>query len=412
MANSWTGGQYSLFRGLFGLYLFVHFAYLLPWSAELFSSTGMIPQAGDSPLLHLFPNILALTDHPLFVQALVGAAAVGALFFAAGYRDKWAAVYMWFVLACLFGRNPLIANPSLPYVGWMLLAHLFIPAAPYGSWTARRRTDPDGGWRMPGPIFLAAWVVLSLSYSYSGYTKLFSPSWVSGDNVAYVLDNPLARDWFLRDIFLWLPPILLKLLTWFILAVEFLFAGLALFGRLRPWAWGAMLFVQFGFAFLLSFPDLTCAMLLFHLFTFDPGWVAATRRPRSAILFFDGTCALCHGTVRFLLAEDRQRRLSFSPLQGQKIHATLPPETIARLPDSIVLVTEDGERLIESDAVLRCLQMLGGLWTLLGFALLAVPRPLRDLGYRLVGARRYALFGRMRDACPLMPEELRSRFQA
>jgi predicted DCC family thiol-disulfide oxidoreductase YuxK len=410
MRNSWTGGQYSLFRGLFGLYLFVHFAYLLPWSAELFSSAGMIPDATDSPLIHLFPNILALLDHPLFVQAMVALAVVASLLFAAGKHDKWAAAYMWFTLACLFGRNPLIANPSLPYVGWMLLAHLFIPSAPFGSWAACDRADPDGGWRMPGPIFFAAWAVLSLSYSYSGYTKLFSPSWVTGDNVAYVLDNPLARDWFLRDIFLWLPPILLKLLTWFILAVEFLFAGLALFGRLRPWAWGAMLFVQFGFAFLLSFPDLTCAMLLFHLFTVDPGWVGPARRPQSAILFFDGTCALCHGTVRFLLAEDRACRLSFSPLQGQLIHTTLPHDVIAGLPDSIVLVTSEGEWLIESDAVLRCLQMLGGLWTMLGFALWGVPRPLRDGAYRAIGRSRYTLFGRKPEVCPLMPEELRDRF--
>ena len=85
---------------------------------------------------------------------------------------------------------------------------------------------------------------------------------------------------------------------------------------------------------------------------------------------------------------------------------------IATLPDSIVLVTSDGERLIESDAVLRCLQMLGGLWTLLGFAFWLVPRPLRDGAYRLVGGSRYALFGRKQQACPLMPATLRSRFVA
>jgi hypothetical protein len=188
MRNSWTGGQYSLFRALLGIYLFVHFAHLLPWSTELFSSAGMIPDGRDSPLLLLFPNILAVIDHPAFIMSFLAAAAVASLLFCVGYRDKWAAAFIWFTLACLFGRNPLIANPSLPYVGWMLLAHLFIPAAPYGSWAARGRTDPDNGWRMPAPIFLAAWIVLALSYSYSGYTKLFSPSWVDGTNVAHVLD--------------------------------------------------------------------------------------------------------------------------------------------------------------------------------------------------------------------------------
>ena len=29
MKNGWTGGQYSLYRVIFGLYLFIHFASLL-----------------------------------------------------------------------------------------------------------------------------------------------------------------------------------------------------------------------------------------------------------------------------------------------------------------------------------------------------------------------------------------------
>ena len=33
--------------------------------------------------------------------------------------------------------------------------------------------------------------------------RQFRPMWVSGDNVAYVLNNPLARDNILRDLLLW-----------------------------------------------------------------------------------------------------------------------------------------------------------------------------------------------------------------
>ena len=213
MRNSWTGGQYSIFRILFGFYLLVHFTYLTPWAPELFSSVGMIPDASESPLVRLFPNILGYIDNPTFVTSLTVTCAIASIFFLVGYLDKWAAVYIWFILACLFGRNPLIANPSLPYVGWMLLAHLFIPAAPYGSLEARNRSDPGGDWQFPTKLFLAAWIVLALSYSYSGYTKLLSPSWVSGENVAYVLNNPLALDYLLRELFLLVPPVLLKLLT-------------------------------------------------------------------------------------------------------------------------------------------------------------------------------------------------------
>ncbi|MEA2488651.1 MAG: hypothetical protein QOH21_443, partial [Acidobacteriota bacterium] len=147
MKNGWTGGQYSVYRALFGAYLFVHFVMLLPWGRELFSSEGVLPREA-SPLFRLFPNVLLLSDAPALVLTLLGLAAVAAIAFAFGLRDRIAAVVMWYVLACVFGRNPLISNPSLPYVGWLLLAHAFLPRAPYGSWAARGRVDPRGGWSM------------------------------------------------------------------------------------------------------------------------------------------------------------------------------------------------------------------------------------------------------------------------
>lgn len=409
---AWTGGQYSVFRALFGLYLFVHFLHLLPWSAEIFSSSGMLPDAGLSPLVGLFPNVLALLDAPWFVAALLVVSAAAAVLFAAGRHDRWAAVWMWYVLACLFGRNPLIANPALPYVGWMLLAHLFVPAAPYGSLAARGRADPQGGWRLPREVFLAGWIVLALSYSYSGYTKLLSPSWVSGDTLGYVLLNPLARDWWLRDFFLWLPPLLLQAVTWTILWVEFLFAPLALFARLRPWLWSAMLAIQFGFAFLLNFADLTLAMLLFHFFTFDPAWIAPKAAVRTETIYYDGSCGLCHRVVRFVLAEDRGGALRLGPLQGAAFAAALPDSQRHALPDSFVVLREDGSVLLRSAAAAHILQRLGGLWRLLGILLECVPRALRDTVYDAVGRSRQKWFARPDALCPFVPEHLRDRFLA
>jgi hypothetical protein len=54
--NGWTGGQYSLFRALFGAYLSIHFVQLIPWGGELFSQRGALPNGAASPLLYLFPK--------------------------------------------------------------------------------------------------------------------------------------------------------------------------------------------------------------------------------------------------------------------------------------------------------------------------------------------------------------------
>jgi len=401
-----------LFRALLGTYLCIHFLHLLPWSAELFSSEGVLPDGRLSPVFAFFPNVYAIDDGPWFVCATIAVSAVAAIAFAVGRFDRLAALWMWLVLASLFGRNPLILNPSMPYVGFMLLAHLFVPAGPYGSLSARGRPDPDGQWTLPGSVFLAAWVVLALSYSYSGYTKLLSPSWVAGDSIEYVLQNPLARPWVLRDFLLWLPPIFLKLLTWTVLYVELLFAAIALWSGARPWVWLAMLVIQFAFLFLLNFADLTIGMLLFHLLTFDPKWIPARPFKHDEVLYYDGGCAMCHGFVRFLLAEERSGTLRFAPLQGAHFQASVPESKRNGLPDSLVLRTSDGTLHLRSDAVIMVMDALGGLWTGMARLLRLVPPPLRNAAYDLVGASRYRVFGRAPQLCPVAAPDLRHRMIA
>jgi hypothetical protein len=273
--NGWTARRYSLFRMVFGTYLFIHFVHLLPWGAEIFSSQGMLSQASDSPIIRLapwFPNVLAFADSPAFVTGLLAAGAGLSVLFAVGWFDRVAAVALWYLWACLFGRNPLIANPSLAFVGWMLLAHACLPRLP-SALSLARRPDAGSSWRFPQPIFLAAWVVMALACSYSGYTKLISPSWVDGSALARILDNPLARVGALREALLSLPAWALQVGTWAVLGLELLFAPLALSRRLRPWLWGVMLLMHLGLMLLLDFADLSLGIVMLHLFTVDPAWI-------------------------------------------------------------------------------------------------------------------------------------------
>jgi predicted DCC family thiol-disulfide oxidoreductase YuxK len=170
-----------------------------------------------------------------------------------------------------------------------------------------------------------------------------------------------------------------------------------------------MLMIQFGFLFLLNFADLTTGMLLFHLFTFNPAWIPARPFARGEVLYYDGSCAMCHGFVRFLLAEERTGTLRYAPLQSAGFAASVPEKVRASLPDSLVLRTQDGQLYLRSDAVVRVMASMGGLWNALATLLRFVPRPLRNLAYDAVGGMRYRLFGRTSEACPLMPAHLRAR---
>lgn len=407
MNTPFSPNHYRLFRVLLGWYLVAHFVYLWPYGAELFSSEGMVGEAALSPLFGIVPNVLALNDAPPMVSILLASAVCASVLLMIGKFDRLAAIWIWYVLACIFARNPLIANPALPYLGWMLWAHLLMPRV-----KALDLGDDDRQEAMRKKIFSAAWIVLALTYSYSGYTKLLSPSWVSGDTVNIVLNNPLARDHLLNAFVLSMPEAVLTLLTWFILYVELLFAPLALFKSLRPWLWTAMLFVQFGFLIFLDFADLTIPMLLFHLLTFDSRWLKAptNQEHQNLVLHYDGECGFCHGLPRFMLEEDRQGRFCYSPQQSTYSAKQLAKSGLQLDGESIVL-QEDDRTYIESDAVVRILHHLGGLWRLVGLVLQVVPRSLRDSGYRWIGRHRYRLGTRPESLCPVLPASHRHRFR-
>ncbi|UPT74497.1 MAG: DCC1-like thiol-disulfide oxidoreductase family protein [Elusimicrobiota bacterium] len=401
MSNGWTYRQYLAFRAALGAYVAIHFAALLPWAAELFAAGGVVPAAA-SPLLGVFPNILALNDGPAAAAALTALGAVCGVAIAFGAADRVAAVAAWYVWACLFGRNPLISNPSLPYVGWLLLAHAAISPSGVEDSDARR------AWRVPEPVYRAAWVVLAVGYTYSGLCKLGSPSWFDGGALRAVLENPLARPWVPVEWLPWIPAAVLKAATWGALALEIGFVGLACSRSLRPWAWAAMTAMHVALLATLDFADLTWGMLLIHAFTFDPAWLKG-RGEGEDVVFYDGQCGLCQTWIQLLLEEDRRAAsFRFAPLGGRTYHELLDPGTRASLPDSIVVRAADGRVLVKSAAIGHLLGRLGGLWLVAQAGLSLVPAGLADRGYDLVAkVRRVAPVGI--KVCRRMPARYRAR---
>jgi len=215
------------------------------------------------------------------------------------------------------------------------------------------------------------------------------------------------RDWLLSS-----PPVLLQAATWGALAFELLFAPLALLRRLRPFIWGAMLVMHLGLIALIDFADLSLWMVMLSLFTFDPGWVKPIKAKAAEMIFYDGQCGLCHRFVRFALAEDGDgRAFRFAPLEGEAFRAALPEERRRALPDSLIVMRADGELLSRSAAVLHLLKRLGGGWRIAGAAAGSLPSAWLDRGYDCVARLRRQLFPAPSSACPLVPAQLRGRFE-
>lgn len=132
------------------------------------------------------------------------------------------------------------------------------------------------------------------------------------------------------------------------------------------------------------------------------------------VVFFDGVCGLCNRFVDFVLSRDRRGAIRFAPLQGEtakrvvsaqwRVPTSVPPSF-----PTIVWLDSEGKEHVRSSAVAGVLEQLGGIWPLVGYMLWLIPRPLRDLEYRIVAANRYWFFGK-RETCRLPTPAERDRF--
>ena len=76
----------------------------------------------------------------------------------------------------------------------------------------------------------------------------------------------------------------------------------------------------------------------------------------------------------------------------------------------MVVRARDGSLLLRSDGVVHILSRLGPVWRLLGVLLALVPRTIRDFFYDRFAERRHLVAKKPAGTCPLMPPELRERF--
>jgi predicted DCC family thiol-disulfide oxidoreductase YuxK len=135
------------------------------------------------------------------------------------------------------------------------------------------------------------------------------------------------------------------------------------------------------------------------------------------LVIFDGHCGLCNHSVRWLLPRDRNDRLRFVASQSEKIAGLLARHELnagaANGPDTLLVAQNvglPGERvLMRSNGVLAVLGQLPQPWPFFAGVLRLIPRPLRDLGYRVIARLRYRIWGRL-DACPIPTAAERIRF--
>jgi predicted DCC family thiol-disulfide oxidoreductase YuxK len=125
------------------------------------------------------------------------------------------------------------------------------------------------------------------------------------------------------------------------------------------------------------------------------------------IILFDGTCAFCEGSVRFIARRDPSRYFRFGASQSAAGVAALAAHGITRESARSIVLIENDQVFLRSTATLRIAKHLSFPWNCAGL-LLFVPRPLRDGVYGIVARVRHRLAGPS-NACEIPPPEIRER---
>jgi predicted DCC family thiol-disulfide oxidoreductase YuxK len=126
------------------------------------------------------------------------------------------------------------------------------------------------------------------------------------------------------------------------------------------------------------------------------------------IVLFDGECNLCNASVIFIIARDNRKRFRFASLQSAIGRRLLEQHGLASSVRDTVVLIEGKHAFTRSTAALRIARRLRWPWPFL-FALISIPRFVRDSAYALIARNRYRWFGRS-PSCRLPSPELQERF--
>lgn len=126
------------------------------------------------------------------------------------------------------------------------------------------------------------------------------------------------------------------------------------------------------------------------------------------VILFDGLCNLCNSSVQFVIRKDPGRRFRFASLQSEFGKKFLAVHHLSENDYNSFILFENGSVFTRSTAALRVIKKLNGGWPVL-YALIVIPRFLRNWLYDLVARNRYRWFGK-REACWIPTPELNDLF--
>lgn len=121
-------------------------------------------------------------------------------------------------------------------------------------------------------------------------------------------------------------------------------------------------------------------------------------KKNTPVLLFDGFCILCSGFARRLIKRVG-KQVSVIPMQSETGQKILENHHQSNLPNEVIFIS-DNQLIKGVKAVLKLMEMSGGVWKLTSKFLRLLPLKVLEWFYRKIARNRFIWFGR-RDSCYL-----------
>ena len=118
------------------------------------------------------------------------------------------------------------------------------------------------------------------------------------------------------------------------------------------------------------------------------------------VVVYDGICVLCNFFLRWLLKNDVKDHFRFTTFESLFIANNHPN---INLLDSIIVLTQDNQKLYKGKAVFYILKKINKLKPIVYFLSL-MPTKLIDFFYTIIAKTRYKIFGKY-DSCPFVEKK-------
>lgn len=194
---------FYFFRFFLGSYLAYYYFTSLPYVAEIYSNMGLLRKMSSQAKYFSEINFFTYFNDSVAITIVTYFAFILSISLALGFKQKICCILLWYFQTIFVNQNTLTSEPSIPYVGFLLLTLALFPAKSMTEevfkfkkfWQVSRKRN------IANSFYLVPLFVFSFSLTASGIIKLQSESWRKGIALSLILDNPISKVNILTEIF-------------------------------------------------------------------------------------------------------------------------------------------------------------------------------------------------------------------